>query len=158
MQSRFEDRFGPVAFVQDNESMTFRRGTIRGLHFQRPPYAQSKLVRCLSGAIWDVAVDLRREGGAFGKVHSARLSGEGGEQFFVPEGFAHGFLTLTDDARVAYKVSAPYAPGHEAGVAWDDPDLAIDWPLEGAPLLSDKDAALPRLARIGSPFSVAGAA
>lgn len=144
-------------FLQDNHSLSRPAGVIRGLHFQHPPYAQAKLVRCLKGSIWDVAVDIRRGSPTYGRSVSAKLTAERGEQLFVPEGFAHGFLTLEPDTEVAYKVSAVYAPQADAGIAWDDPDLAIDWPLPvEQPLVSDKDARLPRLNQIDSPFDYDG--
>lgn len=144
-------------FVQDNHSLSRPAGTLRGLHFQCPPYAQAKLVRCLKGSIWDVAVDIRRGSPTFGRWVSATLTAERGEQLFVPEGFAHGFLTLEPDTEVAYKVSAVYAPQADAGIAWDDPDLAIGWPLPvEEPVVSEKDAKLPRLNTIESPFGYDG--
>ena len=145
-------------FVQDNHSFSAQRGTLRGLHFQLPPHAQAKIVRCLAGAIWDVAVDLRAGSPTYGQWLAAELTAAGGEQLYIPAGFAHGFLTLTDNAEVAYKASDYYAPDCEAGIAWDDPDLAIDWPLAGlAPVLSGKDTGLPRLCDFASPFAYDGA-
>lgn len=133
-------------FVQDNHSYSAAKYTLRGLHCQLPPHAQSKLVRCVQGAIWDVAVDLRRGSPTFGKWVAAVLSASGGEQLYVPVGFGHGFLTLTENAEVQYKCSDIYAPSSEAGVVWNDADLAIAWPLDGAtPTLSDKDQRLPAL-------------
>jgi dTDP-4-dehydrorhamnose 3,5-epimerase len=144
-------------FVQDNHSFSAARGTLRGIHFQSPPHAQAKLVRCLAGAIWDIAVDLRAGSPTYGKWIAAELSAAGGEQLFVPVGFGHGFVTLTENAEVAYKASSYYAPDSEGGVAWDDPDLAIPWPLDGAePLLSGKDGVLPRLSEWKSPFAYDG--
>jgi dTDP-4-dehydrorhamnose 3,5-epimerase len=140
-------------FLQDNQSVSVPRGTIRGLHFQSPPCEQAKLVRCARGAIFDVAVDIRRSSPTYGRHVSAILTGEGGEQFWVPHGFAHGFCTLTPDAEVLYKVDAYYAPAHDAGLVWNDPDLAIGWPLDGAiPTLSDKDRLLPAFRDFRSPF------
>lgn len=144
-------------FVQDNHSFSAQRGTLRGMHLQAPPQPQAKLVRCLAGAIWDVAVDLRGGSPTYGRWVAAELTAAGGEQLYVPAGFAHGFLTLTDNAEVGYKASGYYAPECEIGVAWDDPDLAIAWPLAGmAPVLSVKDQALPRLGDISSPFAYDG--
>ena len=144
-------------FVQDNHSYSQAAGTLRGIHFQTPPFAQAKLVRCLRGRIWDVAVDLRAGSPTYGQWTAAELTAQRGEQLFVPAGFGHAFLTLEPDAEVAYKVDAFYAPECDAGIAWNDPDLGIDWPLPGAaPELSDKDAALPRLKDFVSPFPYDG--
>jgi dTDP-4-dehydrorhamnose 3,5-epimerase len=132
--------------VQDNHSLTRAADTLRGLHFQSGPAAQAKLVRVLRGRIWDVAVDLRPRSPSFGRHVAVELSAEGWQQLLVPKGFAHGFLTLAPDTEVLYKVDAYYDPDHDHGVRWDDPDLAIPWPLDGRPpLLSSKDHALPRL-------------
>jgi dTDP-4-dehydrorhamnose 3,5-epimerase len=132
-------------FVQDNQAYNARKGTVRGLHFQKAPHAQGKLVRVLKGAIYDVAVDVRPGSPSYGRWVAAELTAAGGEQLFVPRGFAHGYCTLEDETELFYKVDGQYAPELEGGVAWDDPDLAIDWPLEGAAVLSDKDLKLPRL-------------
>ena len=133
-------------FVQDNQSFNAETGTVRGLHFQMAPHPQTKLVRCLRGAILDVAVDVRPGSPTFGEWVSATLSAEGGEQLLVPRGFAHGFCTLTDNCEIAYKVDGLYAPQTEGGVLWNDPDLAIDWPvMADRAILSDKDKVLPRL-------------
>ena len=135
-----------VPFVQDNQSFSATKGTIRGLHFQRPPRAQAKLVRCVRGSIMDYAVDVRRGSPTYGKYVAAELTAEGGEQLFVPVGFAHGFVTLEPDVEIAYKVSDLYAPDCEGGVIWNDPDLAIDWPVSAEDAItSDKDKILPRL-------------
>jgi dTDP-4-dehydrorhamnose 3,5-epimerase len=140
-------------FVQDNHAWSADAGVLRGLHFQVPPKAQAKLIRCTRGAILDVAVDLRRSSPTFGQHVSAELSAENGQQLFSPEGFAHGYLTLTSDCVVVYKMTEYYAPEAEGGLAWDDPDLGIDWPLKNErPTLSPKDAELPRLASFDSPF------
>lgn len=140
-------------FVQDNQSWSEASGVVRGLHFQRPPYAQAKLVRCLRGAILDVAVDLRAGSPSFGRHHAVELTAESGDQLFVPPSFAHGFVTLQPGTEVAYKVSAPYAPSHEAGLAWDDPDLAIDWPVRAdQAILTERDRAWPRLRDLDTPF------
>jgi dTDP-4-dehydrorhamnose 3,5-epimerase len=136
-----------IDFVQDNQAFNARSGTVRGLHFQTAPHPQAKLVRVLAGAILDVAVDLRAGSPTRGRWVSARLTAEGGEQLFVPRGFAHGYCTLCDDVMLAYKVDGDYAPQTEGGVIWNDPDLAIDWPVgPDAAVLSDKDLVLPRLA------------
>lgn len=144
-------------FVQDNQSFSAARGTIRGLHFQRPPHAQAKLVRCLRGSVMDYAVDLRRGSPTYGSYVAAKLTAEGGEQLFIPEGFGHGFITLDPEVEVAYKVSDFYSPECEGGVIWDDPTVGIDWPLEGGvPALSQKDLLLPRLTDLTSPFEYDG--
>ena len=145
-----EDRFQKLGvnsqFCQDNQSASVKAGTIRGIHFQRTPHAQAKLVRCVKGRIFDLAVDLRRASPTFKKWVGVELSAERGNQLFVPAGFGHAFITLEDDCHVAYKVDAYYAPQADGGIRWDDPELAIDWPMGNvAPILSDKDASLPFL-------------
>lgn len=144
-------------FVQDNQSFSASQGTIRGLHYQRPPHAQAKLVRCLRGSIMDYAVDIRRGSPTYGRHVAARLTAEGREQLYVPVGFAHGFVTLEPDVEIAYKVTDVYAPDCDGGIAWDDPMIDIDWPLppSGA-VLSDKDRGLPTLAQFDSPFDYDG--
>jgi dTDP-4-dehydrorhamnose 3,5-epimerase len=132
-------------FVQDNQAFNAKKGTLRGLHFQTAPHAQGKLVRVLKGAIYDVAVDVRPGSASYGRWVAAELTAVGGEQLFVPRGFAHGYCTLEDDTELFYKVDGAYAPQLEGGVAWNDPDLAIAWPLSGEPVLSEKDRKLPRL-------------
>lgn len=140
-------------FVQDNRSVSVSRFTLRGLHFQLPPFAQAKLVRVGRGRILDVALDLRSASPTFGRHVAVELTAEDGNQLFIPAGFAHAFLTLTPDTEVLYKTSAFYSRAHDAGVRWDDPALDITWPLEGAmPILSAKDEALPLLADIAAPF------
>ncbi len=140
-------------FVQDNQSFSAKAGTIRGLHFQLPPAAQSKLVRALRGSVFDVAVDLRRGSPTFGRWIGATLTAAGGEQLFIPRGFAHAFCTLEDAAEVAYKVDAFYAPECDSGLIWRDPDLAIEWPVKpAAAILSDKDAKLGPFKDFVSPF------
>jgi dTDP-4-dehydrorhamnose 3,5-epimerase len=144
-------------FVEDNHNFSARRGTLRGLHFQQPPGCQAKMVRCVVGAIWDVAVDLRAGSPTFGQWMGSELSALGGEQLFVPEGFGHGFVTLMDNCEVAYKTSAYYDPALEQGIRWDDPALAIRWPLDGVlPIVSEKDRALPMLAQFQSSFTYQG--
>ncbi|MEM8739098.1 MAG: dTDP-4-dehydrorhamnose 3,5-epimerase [Planctomycetota bacterium] len=145
-----------LAFVQDNESLSAQPATVRGLHFQSPPHAQDKLVRCVRGSFLDVAVDIRAGSPTFGRHVSAVLSADNGDQLLVPRGFAHGFATLEPDTVILYKVTDVYAPQCDAGVLWNDPDLAIDWqlPADAAePVLSEKDAALPRLKDLDSPFT-----
>lgn len=144
-------------FVQDNQSWSESAGTIRGIHYQAPPRAQAKLVRCVRGSVMDYAVDLRGGSPTFGKSACAMLSAANGRQLFVPVGFGHAFVTLEADTEVAYKVSDIYSPDHEGGVVWDDPKLAIAWPSLGyAPVLSDRDRVLPRLSEFQSPFSYDG--
>lgn len=134
-------------FVQDNVSLSLRRGTVRGLHFQLAPNAQAKLVSCLRGAILDVAVDIRAGSPTFGRHVAAELSGENGRALMVPAGFAHGFVTLVDDTIATYKVDAPYSQPDDRGIYWADPALGIDWPItEAEAEMSDKDKILPRLA------------
>ena len=145
-----------VAFVQDNHSMSRDTGVLRGMHWQAPPHGQAKLIRCVRGAIWDVAVDARAGSPTFGTWVAAELSAENGHQLFVPVGFAHGFVTLRPDTEVEYKVSGRYAPDAEGGVAWNDPGLALPWPLAGAPILSPKDELLPPLSEATTPFTYAG--
>ena len=143
------------AFVQDNQSLSRKTGTIRGFHFQRPPAAQAKLVRLLRGSIFDVVVDLRQGSRSYGRWRLTTLTGEGGEQLFVPRGFAHGFCALEPDTEVAYKVDNFYAPSCDAGLRWDDPDLAIPWPVRPADVvISEKDAGLPFFKAFVSPFGV----
>lgn len=136
-------------FVQDNQAFNARKGTLRGLHFQKAPHPQGKLVRVLRGAIYDVAVDIRQGSATYGRWVGAELTAELGEQLWVPRGFAHGYCTLTDDCELFYKVDGPYAPETEGGVIWNDPDLAIAWPVDGEPVLSEKDKTLPRLEELG---------
>lgn len=146
-----------LAFVQDNHSFSAEKGTLRGLHFQRPPRAQDKLVRCTRGAILDVAVDIRKGSPSYGKWVGVELSAENGQQLLVPKGFLHGFLTLTADCEVQYKCTDVYAPECDGAVAWDS--VGIDWGLNGAqPVLSAKDAVAQALADFDSPFTYEGAA
>ena len=134
-----------IDFVQDNESKS-SYGVVRGLHFQRPPHAQSKLVRVVQGRVLDVAVDLREGSPTYGKHYAIELSGENHLQMFIPKGFAHGFAVLSDEAVFQYKCDEYYAPESEGAVAWDDPDLAIDWMLPKEDIrLSDKDKSNPNL-------------
>ncbi|MBR6055246.1 MAG: dTDP-4-dehydrorhamnose 3,5-epimerase [Bacteroidales bacterium] len=139
----FTEAVGPVRFVQDNESRS-RYGVVRGLHFQKAPYAQSKLVRVILGAVLDVAVDLRPGSPTFGKHVSVELTGENHRQFFIPKGFAHGFSVLSEDVVFQYKCDEFYHPEAEGAIAWDDPDLAIDWRIPAADvILSAKDSSHP---------------
>ena len=134
-----------VTFMQDNQSLSRDRGVLRGLHCQIGPNAQGKLVRCIRGAIWDVAVDARRSSPTFGRWVGVELSSENWRQLWIPAGFLHGFCTLQPDTEVIYKVTAPYDRAAERGVIWNDPTLALPWPIEpGAAVLSDKDLVLPR--------------
>ena len=143
-------------FVQDNHSLSAEIGTVRGLHFQGPPHAQAKLVRCGRGAIFDVAVDIRKGSATYGKWVGYELSAENGAQLFIPAGFAHGFTTLQPDSEIIYKCSDYYAPETEGALRWDDPAIDINWPLEGKAILSDKDAVAPILAEFDSPFHMEG--
>lgn len=146
-------------WCQDNHSYSAAAGTLRGLHYQSGAHAQTKLVRCIRGTIYDVAVDFRLGSPTFKQWRGFELSADNGAQLLIPRGYAHGFLTLTDDCEVAYKVDAPYAPAADGGVAWDDPDLAIDWPLPKdltRPHLSPKDAALPTLDALSQHFPYDG--
>jgi dTDP-4-dehydrorhamnose 3,5-epimerase len=138
-------------WVQDNQSYSAAKGTLRGLHYQRPPHAQDKLVRCTRGALLDVAVDFRAGSPTFGKWVGAELSAENGRQLLVPKGFLHGFVTLTDDTEVQYKCTDVYAPDCDGAVRWDDPEIGIDWGTT-APVLSDKDAKAPLLKDAPRPF------
>ena len=145
-QRDFDALAGPVHWVQDNESKS-RYGVLRGLHFQKGDFAQAKLVRAVVGRVLDVAVDLRRGSPTFGRHVTVELSAENHRQCFIPKGFAHGFAVLSDEAVFQYKCDAPYAPQAEAGIAWNDPALGIDWRLPEADiLLSDKDRRHPFLA------------
>ncbi len=141
----FATQVREIRFVQDNESKSCY-GVLRGLHFQKPPYAQSKLVRVVKGAVLDVAVDIRRGSPTFGKHVAVELTEENHRQLFIPRGFAHGFVVLSDEAVFQYKCDSFYAPQHEGAIAWDDPDLAIDWKVPTEKLiLSEKDRKHPRL-------------
>ena len=145
-----------IDFVQDNQSLSAARGTVRGLHFQTPPHAQAKLLRVIRGAVFDVAVDLRRGSPSHGRHVSAVISAEEWNQILVPVGFAHGFMTLEPDTEVIYKVSGIYSPANDAGILWNDPDLGIAWPLDVEPVLSDKDRVQPRLRDFETPFTYEG--
>ena len=140
-----------LSFVQDNHSMSAAAGTLRGLHFQRPPHAQDKLVRCSKGAIRDAAVDMRKGSPTYGKWVAVDLSAENGRQLLVPKGFLHGFVTLTDDTEVQYKCTDIYAPDCDSGIRWNDPTIGVDWGVTD-PVLSAKDQAAPFLKDWDSPF------
>lgn len=151
-QNTFKKHIDEIHFVQDNESKS-SKGVLRGLHFQTPPYDQAKLVRCIDGEVLDVAVDIRKGSPTYGKHLSVLLSGENKRQFFIPRGFAHGFVVLSETATFAYKVDNWYAPTHDAGISFDDSGLGIDWNIDPAVVnLSGKDKALPFLSQIVSPF------
>ena len=152
----FEQLGITCAFVQDNHSLSAPAFTLRGLHFQTPPRAQDKLVRCIRGRIYDVAVDIRAGSPTYGEWVGAELSAENGHQLFIPIGFAHGFVTLEHDCEVTYKCSDTYAPAQDGGIRWDS--VGIDWPIPpgAAPELSDKDKVQPTLADFASPFPYDG--
>ena len=140
-------------FIQDNHSLSRQVGTLRGLHFQAPPRAQAKLVRCGRGAIFDVAVDIRKGSPSYGKWQGYKLSAKNGHQMYIPIGFAHGFVTLEPDSEIVYKCSDYYAPETEGSLAWYDLDIGINWPLEGEPTISERDQLSPLLNEFESPFS-----
>jgi dTDP-4-dehydrorhamnose 3,5-epimerase len=139
----FEAHGVPVRNIQTNISYNRRRGTIRGLHWQVEPYGESKLLRCTRGSVFDVAVDLRRGSPTYGRWQGVRLTAEEGNLVFVPAGCAHGYQALEDDAEVSYQVSHAYVPGSERGIRWNDPALAIEWPIVDDVIVSDKDGAWP---------------
>ena len=150
---KFQEHIGPIAFVQDNESKSPKR-VVRGLHFQKPPFNQAKLVRCIEGKVLDVAVDIRKGSPTYGKHVAIELSGENKKQVFVPKGFAHGFSVLSKTAVIAYKVDHRYAPEYDAGIRFDDEDLQIDWGVSLAEVqLSEKDKNLPSFKDLDSPFN-----
>ena len=151
-QRDFDREVRPIRFIQDNESRS-QKGVLRGLHYQKWPFAQSKLVRVISGAVLDVAVDIRKGSPTYGKHVSCLLTGENKRQFFIPRGFAHGFSVLSDEAVFQYKCDNFYHPESEGAIAWDDPELGIDWMLKlGEVILSEKDKDHPLLADTDSPF------
>lgn len=153
-RKKFHDLGIDLDFVQDNHSYSAAKGVLRGLHFQKPPHAQDKLVRCTRGRIYDVAVDIRKGSETFGKHVGAELSAENGVQILVPKGFAHGFVTLEPDCEIQYKVTDFYAPESDASIKWDDPALGIDWKVDPQIVtLSDKDARAPLLADIDPGFN-----
>lgn len=148
----FEARGLNIDFVQDNHAKSGPAHVLRGMHFQLPPMAQCKLVRVTAGAVWDVVVDLRKGSPAFGKWEGFELSARNFRQLLVPRGFAHGYVTLTSGSEFVYKVDAYYSRELDTGLAWDDPDLAIQWPVK-EPVLSDKDKSLPGFKNFDSPFT-----
>lgn len=151
-QKEFEEHIGPINFVQDNESKsTF--GALRGLHFQKPPFAQAKLVRCIQGKVLDVVVDVRKNSLTYGKYITVELSEENKKQLFIPRGFAHGFVTLSEEAVFAYKVDNWYAPEYDSGIIWNDPTLNIDWKINKEKvILSSKDQQLSKFKDLETPF------
>ncbi len=152
-QREFEQKVRPIRFVQDNESKS-SYGVLRGLHYQKPPFSQSKLVRVIKGAVLDVAVDIRKGSPTFGQHVAVELTAENHRQLFIPRGFAHGFAVLSEEAVFQYKCDNFYTPQEEGAVAWDDPALAIDWQLPAeAVLLSEKDRKHLPLAEVGTPFT-----
>lgn len=153
---RFEANIGSFAFPQENLSFSRTAGTVRGLHYQLAPYAQGKLVSCLAGALWDVAVDLRHGSPTFGRFVAAELSRDNGRQLWVPPGFAHGFCTLKPETIVCYKVTAYYSQKDERGLLWNDPALGIAWPVSSAEaVVSDKDKKQPKLNDLNADFTYA---
>ena len=147
------ENFGiDLEFVQDNQSFSSNAGTVRGLHFQIPPHTQAKLISCNRGAIFDVAVDIRKGSPTYGKWIGYTLSKENGAQLYIPSGFAHGFITLQSNCEIFYKCTEYYAPESERALRWDDPDINIDWPLKGPVTLSKKDANAQFMADFVSPF------
>lgn len=151
-QREFEKKVGYIQFVQDNESLS-SRGVVRGLHFQKPPFDQAKLVRCIHGEVLDVAVDLRKNSPTFGQHFSIKLSSENKKKLFVPRGFAHGFAVLSDKAIFAYKVDNWYSPEHDSGIKWNDKDLNINWGLNSNEFkISEKDQNLTTFCELDSPF------
>ena len=145
-----------VDFVQDNQSYSSLSGTVRGIHFQRPPHAQAKLVRCSRGRLIDYAVDLRRGSPTYGRHVETELTAENGQQLFVPVGYGHAFITLEPDTEISYKVSDYYDAACDGGLRWDCPEIAIDWPDIGTVILSERDLTLPSLADFDSPFAYDG--
>ena len=151
-QKKFEEIAGKVLFVQDNESKS-SFGVLRGLHFQKPPFTQAKLVRCINGKVLDVALDLRKKSETYGKYFTILLSSENKKQLFIPRGFAHGFIVLSDTAIFSYKVDNKYSPSHELGLKWNDSELNIDWNIdEKSVIVSTKDSKLPLFSDFKSPF------
>jgi dTDP-4-dehydrorhamnose 3,5-epimerase len=151
-QKNINKLLGNVNFVQDNESES-SRGVLRGLHFQKPPYAQAKLIRCLQGSVLDVVLDLRKYSKTYGIFETIVLSSENKVQLFVPKGFAHGFIVLSESAILSYKVDNYYKPESESGIIWNDPDLNIDWKINKREIIvSEKDKSLPTFNNMINPF------
>jgi dTDP-4-dehydrorhamnose 3,5-epimerase len=144
-EAKFKEAGIELTFIQDNQSFSAEKGTLRGLHYQLAPKAQTKLVRCTRGSIFDVAVDIRKGSPNYGKWFGIELSAENKKQLLVPKGFAHGFMTLTEDVEVQYKVDELYAPECDRGIKWNDPEINIEWPIDGQPVLSAKDEKAPLL-------------
>jgi len=151
-KEKFDQNFGITNFVQDNESKS-SKGVLRGFHFQKPPYDQAKLVRCIEGQVLDVALDLRKQSKTYGNYEKVILSADNKKQFFIPRGFAHAFLVLSESAVFSYKVDNIYAPKYDSGIAWNDQSLMIDWGInESQLIISEKDKNLSFLSEINSPF------
>jgi dTDP-4-dehydrorhamnose 3,5-epimerase len=144
-EAKFQEQGLQLDFVQDNQSFSATKGTLRGLHYQINPKAQSKLVRCTKGAIFDVAVDIRHGSPSYGKWFGIELTADNKKQLLIPKGFAHGFMTLTDDVEVQYKCDELYAPECDGGILWNDPEIGIEWPMHIQPVLSAKDEKAPLL-------------
>lgn len=144
-EAKFQEQGLQLDFVQDNQSFSATKGTLRGLHYQINPKAQSKLVRCTKGAIFDVAVDIRHGSPSYGKWFGIELTADNKKQLLIPKGFAHGFMTLTDDVEVQYKCDELYAPECDGGILWNDPEIGIEWPMHIQPVLSVKDEKAPPL-------------
>ncbi|MCM3225241.1 dTDP-4-dehydrorhamnose 3,5-epimerase [Terribacillus saccharophilus] len=153
-KSIFDEVFNGYEFIQDNHSFSAKRNTLRGLHFQNNPMAQAKLVRCSRGKIFDVAVDIRKSSSTFGQWIGVELSEENKKQLFIPEGFAHGFLTLTDNVEIQYKVNQYYSPDDDRSILWNDPEIGISWPLLESEdiILSIKDKSALTLSKIDNNF------
>ena len=153
-QKKFEEVIGKISFVQDNESKS-SKGVLRGFHFQKPPYAQAKLVRCCEGRIMDVVVDIRKGSKTYGQHFTIELSGDNKKQLFIPRGFAHAFLVLSDTAIFSYKVDNIYAPDYDGGILWKDKELNIQWGMEDSEvIISEKDAELPFFSELKSLFTL----
>jgi dTDP-4-dehydrorhamnose 3,5-epimerase len=150
-QAEFERHGIHDRFVQDNHSKSVHKGVVRGLHYQSPPCTQSKIVRAIRGAVYDVVVDIRKQSATFGQWEGFELSESNFVMVYVPHGFAHGFCTLEENSEIMYKVDNPYSPDHDTGILWNDPAIGIRWPVD-TPVLSEKDTNLPPLNRASVPF------